>query len=215
PAVPDRRSFGPALLAGLGGGTLATLAATRTWVTATGEAGGVDVAAEVSGTSAAPLPWALALVALASWGAILALRGRARVVVAALGALAAVGGLVAAGLALGETDERAVDAVIDRGALAETAETSLTAWPWVTIVALVVTAAAGVVAVRRSPQWPAMGARYDAPADAAGAATTAELADDAGARELWDALDRGLDPTDPPDPTRDTPTEGHPRSPLD
>src|SRR5690606_6982867 len=64
--TPVRRSFGPALLAGLGGGTLATLAATRTWATATGEAAGVEVTAEASGTSAAPLPWALALVALAS-----------------------------------------------------------------------------------------------------------------------------------------------------
>lgn len=193
-SAPARRTFGPTLLVGLAGATLATLAATRTWAAATGEAAGVEVTAEASGTAVAPLPWALALVALASWGAILALRGRTRVVVAALGAVAALGGLVAAVLTLGQAHDRAADAVVDRGALAETATTALTPWPWVTLAALVVAAGASIAAVRWSPQWPAMGARYDAPT--AAAPTTAELADDAGARELWDALDRGVDPTD-------------------
>lgn len=204
--TPDRRSFGPALLAGLGGGTLATLAATRTWATATGEAAGVEVTAEASGTSAAPLPWALALVALASWGAILALRGRARVVVAALGTLAALGGLLAAGFGLDEAHDRAADAAADRGAAADSVTTALTAWPWITLVGLVVAAGAGAVAVRRSPRWPAMGARYDAPTGAATSA--AHLADDAGARELWDALDRGVDPTET---QGDTPIDEDPR----
>lgn len=189
-----RSSFGPTVLTGLASSGLAVLAASRDWARAEGDSVGVPVEAAVGGTAAAPLPWALALVALASWGALLALRGRARSVVAALGALAAAGGVVAVLVGTGAARDAAIAEAVQRGAVPKTVTASLTAWPWVTLGVLVVALAAGVVGVRRAAAWPSMSRRYDAPA-AGGTASSGAAADDAGARELWDALDEGHDPT--------------------
>lgn len=189
-----RSSFGPVVLTGLVSSGVAVLAASRDWARAEGDSVGVPVEAAVGGTTAAPLPWALALVALASWGALLALRGRARSVVAALGALAVAGGVVAVLVGTGAARDAATAEAVQRGAVPETVTVSLTVWPWVTLVVLVVAFAAGVVAVRRAASWPSMSRRYDAPT-AGGTASAGAAADDAGARELWDALDEGHDPT--------------------
>jgi len=205
--------FGPALLSGLGLGTLATLAATRTWATATGDAAGVGVEAAATGTEAAPLPWALALVVLATWGALLALRGRLRSVVAALGVLAAGAGAAAVLPGLAAARDRAEAAAVDRGAQVATVEVTGTPWPWVTVAALALVAAVGVVAVRRAPAWPSMSARYDAPGGSGVTPDAGALADDAGARELWDALDRGQDPTDPGASSEGPTAGGRPPSP--
>ncbi|MGE7467635.1 Trp biosynthesis-associated membrane protein [Brevundimonas sp. NPDC003935] len=50
--------------------------------------------------------------------------------------------------------------------------------------------AGGIVAIVRGGRWAGMSARYDRGAGKA----RAEVKDD---RALWDALDRGDDPTDP------------------
>jgi uncharacterized membrane protein (TIGR02234 family) len=59
-----------------------------------------------------------------------------------------------------------------------------TAWPYVCASAGVLLAASGLLVAVRGPRWPALGARYDAPA--------ARPRTDA---DVWDALDRGEDPT--------------------
>ena len=46
---PRDRSFGPTVLLGLAGATLAAVAGTRDWVTASGDAAGINVAAAVKG----------------------------------------------------------------------------------------------------------------------------------------------------------------------
>lgn len=189
-----RSSFGPVVLTGLASSGLAVLAASRDWARAEGDSVGVPVEAAVGGTTAAPLPWALALVVLASWGALLALRGRARSVVAGLGALAAAGGVAAVLVGTGAARDAATTDAIQRGAVPETVTASLTVWPWATLILLAVALAAGATAVRRAATWPSMSRRYDAPT-AGGAAASGAAADDAGARELWDALDEGHDPT--------------------
>lgn len=193
-AEGSRTGFARTVLTGLAASGLAVLAASREWARAEGDSVGVPVETAVGGTAAAPLPWALALVVLASWGALLALRGRARAVVAGLGALAAAGAVAAVLVGTTAARDAAADEAVQRGAVPETVDATLTVWPWVTLVVLVVALAAGLVGVRRAASWPSMSRRYDAPT-AGGSAAAAAAADDAGARELWDALDEGHDPT--------------------
>jgi uncharacterized membrane protein (TIGR02234 family) len=184
------RSFGPAVLAGLAGATLAAVAGARTWATAEGDAAGVPVDATVSGTDAQPLVAALALVALAAWGVVLVLRGRVRRVVAGVGLLAALGALLATVLGFDAAQDAAVEAAIAQGASDDTVAAELSAWIYLSGMGAVLTAAAFAVAVLRSPGWPAMGSRYDAPTGSGSAPATP-----ASEEDMWRALDEGRDPT--------------------
>jgi uncharacterized membrane protein (TIGR02234 family) len=191
--MADRsRSFAPAVLAGLGGAAAAAVAAGRTWATASGSAAGVAVRAGVTGSDAAPLALALALVTLAAWGVVLVVRGTARRVVAALGALAAIGVVTATVAAVTHTHTGAADAVVAKGATRDAVRTSLTGWYYVTLLGGVLTLAAFVVAVVAAPRWPAMGSRYDAP----GAPTERGSGPVATETDMWRALDDGRDPTE-------------------
>jgi uncharacterized membrane protein (TIGR02234 family) len=181
------RSFGPAVVAGLGGAALAAVAASRSWAGTSGSAAGVEVTASVDGSEAAPLALALALVALAAWGVVLVLRGRTRRVAAVVAALAALGVLwsvLAAGDAL---QDAAVSAVQASGATGGDVAVDRTGWYWTTAVAAVLSLVASLVAVVRAPGWPAMGSRYDAP--------TGRGRREADERDLWRAMDEGHDPT--------------------
>ena len=126
-----------------------------------------------SGTDMAPWLPALGVVALAGAGALLATRGVARLVVGVLIALSGVGIAVAAGETLGHQ--------------------VIAGWPVLCIAAAVVIIAAGAATIRFGRSWPAMGTRYDRPekpAEPVGAPKRP-----ASQAELWDALDRGEDPT--------------------
>jgi uncharacterized membrane protein (TIGR02234 family) len=181
------RSFGAAVLTGLGGAALASVGAAQDWARAAGDAAGVAVHATVTGADAEPVVLALALVSLAAWGVVLVLRGRVRQAVAALGLVATVGALVALVGAFDGAQDAAVTAVTADGATGDVFTTSLTGWYWATGVGLLLTAAAQAVAVRRARAWPAMGSRYDAPTGRAAAPVTDQ--------DLWRALDDGHDPT--------------------
>jgi len=146
------------------------------------------VEASVTGADAQPLVGALALVALAAWGVVLVLRGRARRLVALVGLLASVGALVAVVAGLGTAEEAAIEAAVARGATGDAFRTSLSAWYYLSGVGAVLTAGGLAVAVVRAPGWPAMGSRYDAPSAPAAAAPTTE-------EDMWRALDEGRDPT--------------------
>lgn len=183
------RSFGPTVLGGLATAALTAVAAAQDWGEATGDNAGVAATGRADAAETAPLALALALVALASWGVLLVLRGRARRVVAVVGVLAAAGVVTAVVLAYGDVDAAAVEAARAAGATSDVFATSFTAWYWTALVAGVLSLAALVVAVLRAPGWPAMGSRYDNPAarDAAATPRTDE--------DLWKALDEGRDPT--------------------
>jgi hypothetical protein len=140
---------------------------------------------EVKRTGAALVPAlpALALVALAGAGGLLATRGLARMVVGALLALAALGEIVALAGHLGQSG-----------------------WVALGLAGALLVAAGGAVTLWRGGGWPAMGSRYDrAEAGPAPAPDNAEESDAA----IWDAMDRGEDPTDRrPDRPPDTTTPG-------
>lgn len=121
-----------------------------------------------TGTEMSPWLPALGAVGLAGAGALLATGGRLRTVVGGLLALAGIGII---------------------GAVIETLQHRIDAgWPVLTMAAAAVVTAAGAVTIRYSDTWPEMGARYERP-------QAGPSAPKAPQTELWDALDRGEDPT--------------------
>jgi len=193
-AAGDRgRGLGAAVLACVAGAGLTIFAATRTWTVTVTPRPGLPALRETT-TGAAAQPWtvALALVALAGAGALLATRG---VVRRALGGLLVLVGIAAAASAV---------------------TTGLPAylWPAACVAGAAMVVWCGLSAARRGHTWPAMGSRYErgkAPTPAAGAGEGHAPRAAAGSsrpvtdgshpdprtdpRAAWDALDRGDDPT--------------------
>lgn len=185
------RTFAPTVVAGLAGAGLAAVSGAQEWASVRGDAAGLRVEEAVTGADAQPLAAALALVALASWGVVLVLRGRARRPVAVVGLLAAGGCLAAVVLGHGAAHDAAVDAAVGQGASVESVSTSLAAWYYLAGLGAALTTAAFAVAVRRAPRWPAMGSRYDAPTAPGRRAPSSPASEE----DMWRALDEGRDPT--------------------
>jgi uncharacterized membrane protein (TIGR02234 family) len=180
----------------LGGAGLALFAVTRVWsVEVTARAGLPDL--RTARTGAAELPWltALALVALAGAGALLATRGVVRRVLGVLLGLAGIG--MSAGAVAGR-------AGLDPGA----AGAGATFWPVLCAAGGLAVTLGGWWALRHGHRWPAMGARYERPAPAevtptlrgqsradVPADTSSAVGRPVDTRVAWDALDRGEDPT--------------------
>jgi uncharacterized membrane protein (TIGR02234 family) len=188
--------FAPTVLVGLATAALTAIAATRDWARASTDAAGIPVHASVTGADAAPLAAALGLVALASWGVVLVLRGQARRAVATVGLLAALGVVGSVVAAFDGAQDAAVEAALAQAGTrqaADAATTALTGWYYVTGIVALVQAGCLAVAWVRSPRWPAMGSRYDAPAgrDSRRAAPAVPTSQE----EMWRALDEGRDPT--------------------
>jgi uncharacterized membrane protein (TIGR02234 family) len=191
--MADRaRSFAPTVLAGLAGAVVAAVAAGRTWATASGSAAGVHVRAGVTGSDAAPLALALALVSLAAWGVVLVVRGTARRVVAGIGAAAALGVVAATVAGFGRAHADATDAAVAKGAARGVVEANVSGWYYLTVLGGVLALAGFVVAVAAAPRWPAMGSRYDAPRAPGDRGTGPAVTD----TDMWRALDDGRDPTE-------------------
>jgi hypothetical protein len=155
------------------GAGLALLATSRTWAVETEVRPAPLPPLRAARTGADLLPWlpALAFVALAGAGALLATRGLLRVAVGVLLILAG------AGLAGGAT-------------------TRLTAgasplWCLTTTLGGVLVGAAGTLTVLHGRTWPGMAARYERPAPASSGSSKRPVSK----ADLWDALDRGDDPT--------------------
>jgi uncharacterized membrane protein (TIGR02234 family) len=188
-----RRAFGPVVLLGLASGGLAAVSASKPWVAgSTASSAALAVSAGDHGES--PLALALALVLLATWGVVLVTRGRFRLVVAILGAAAALGFAVTTALAPWQLRDALERAVLEATGTVER-DASVTAWWWAAVVAAVLACAASAACVAWVRQWPEMGAKYDNPA-------TGHTGEDSGDApvpteniDIWKALDEGRDPT--------------------
>ncbi|GAA3451214.1 Trp biosynthesis-associated membrane protein [Dactylosporangium matsuzakiense] len=148
---------------------LVLLAATRSWqdlVTAQ-PAPLPPMTEHRTGTDIAPWLPALAVVALAGAGALFATRAAARLVVGVLLVLAGLGTAVASLVTLDDHVK--------------------VAWPLLATLGGLIVLAAGVVTIRAGRSWPGMSARYERPTQRK--ATVSQ-------HDLWDALDRGEDPTE-------------------
>ena len=163
-----RRERGYAASAAVVGAGAALLAASRGWWDAGPDAvpGTFTTAVDqVTGSERYPWLWALALVALAGGGAVLATRGVVRGV---LGGLLAVAG---AGIVVG-------------GALAVAREAE-PFWPIVAVLGGAAVFDAGWLTVQKGRSWATMGARYE----------RADTPSADHPKNMWDELDHGRDPT--------------------
>lgn len=190
--MTGRRELTIVVVACLAGAGLALLATRQTWLVTVTERPAPFPAERTESTGAALRAWvpALAWTALAGAGALLATRAALRRLVGGLLALAGAG--------------------IAAGALTTAAPAA--GWPAVAATGGLIVALAGAAAVVRGGRWAAMGSRYErgsrygrGPAGAAsGTGTPADRGTsgrgrtpehDESPERLWDALDRGEDPT--------------------
>ncbi|MGY1916324.1 Trp biosynthesis-associated membrane protein [Blastococcus sp. SYSU DS0973] len=204
PTGGTRRELASVVVGAVLAGALALSAAGQRWadVTAERRAPLPPVSGTLSGGDAAPLVTAAGLVLLAAAVALLAVRGSGRVVVGLLMA-AAGGALLWSGVRV--LTGGVADAAADLPGVGGTSVTGTTVdvavgWPVLAGVAGVLAVAVGLLAALRGGTWPAMGRRYERTAGAATARSTEERADD-----VWKALDRGEDPTEPPPAPRTGP----------
>ncbi len=173
-----RRDVALSVLACAVGAGLALLSATRTWrVEVTPRTAPLPpLTVERSGVDLSPWLSALALAGLAGAGALLAVRGRARALLGVL--LLATGAAVVAGGAHG----------------AAVAQSRYAAWAVLCVAGGALVGYGGLRALLRGSSWPALGSRYERPA-----AEPVETFEPGGPSRsdvaMWDALDRGEDPT--------------------
>ena len=178
------------------GAVVVLVAGSRGWTRAELPAGPLSDAGVVvlTGTELGTGVRALGLVGLAGAVALLATRRLGRPAVGVLLALAGAGVVLSVLVPdLAEATRR------DDRVGGQPVPVSTTPWPAVTAAGGALLAAAGLLGVARGRGWPVMGQRYEAPS-AHGRAPVAGAIDDAaaerGQRALWEALDRGEDPTD-------------------
>lgn len=195
-----RRELVVALLCCVAGGAVALLAASRGWVT-------VDLSRPSplppvrltgSGRAVAPLVPAVGVVGLAGTVGLLATRGTGRRV---LGAALAVAGLAVVVRAVPHLAEPSRQAALDLlashhrtvglGPAARVTARASLVWPLFGAAGGALLAVGGALAAWRGRRWPGMSGRYDAPARAADRVAAVPTS-----VELWDAMDRGQDPTD-------------------
>lgn len=192
-----KRELGVAVVLCLLGSGLVLLAAGRPWAQVQVAATGLFEArtAEVSGGQLAPGASALGLVGLAGVVALAATRRWGRVVVGVL--LLAVGAAVAVLVArtLGSLTSRALAVDGVRAVGAAPADVGATAWPVVALLGAALLALSGVLVGVRGPRWAGLSRRYESPVAAPADDVPAPTPGPVTERSLWEALDRGDDPT--------------------
>jgi uncharacterized membrane protein (TIGR02234 family) len=218
PASASRREYGLALAGTVLGAALLFIAGSRGWVTLSVPRSHPlpKLSRTVSGAHAQPLLTALGLVGLAAVVALLATRRLGRRIVGLLLAVTAVVVLIwlardLGGMSSGRTQTLLSDGgpVVGVPAGARVLVDLHLVWVAVALAGAALLVLAGLAAAVRGPGWPAMGSRYDRPRQAAAdtgradgqdvepaavgevASTRSPTAD----RRLWEALDRGEDPT--------------------
>ncbi|MDA0636286.1 Trp biosynthesis-associated membrane protein [Nonomuraea sp. MCN248] len=166
---------------------LVLLAAGRDWVGAVRGSGEMTVP---TGGDLSPVLTPLALAGLAGVVAVLVTKGAGRRIVGSLLALCGLGALAAV---WGATAEPGIETWLREhnvlGAAGPLEWDLAVGWPMVAGLGALLVFAGGVLAVVRGGRWAGMSDRYERAADGPRAQTD-------GDRALWDALDRGDDPTE-------------------
>lgn len=197
-----RRELTFALALCAAGSAVALLAATRGWVTVRLPRPSPlsPVVVEGSGRTVEPVVPALAVVGLAGVVGLLATRRAGRAVVGAL--LAAAGLAVVVGALAHLPAPSQADAltlldahgpVVGLRSDAAVSARSHPLWPVLAACGGLALCTGGTVTLLRSRTWPGMSGRYDRAGARGGVAARPARA--ASSHELWDALDRGEDPT--------------------
>lgn len=190
------RGYGQTLVVGLLAATAVTVAVSRPWISATANVDGLPtLTATVSGADVAPVAGALGVVLLAAFGAVVATRGRVR---RALGVLIVAAGatVLVAAVAPGGSSDLVQSGLSAKGWSGGAYATDTVLWRWVAEAGAGTCILAGAMVVRFGHRWATMGSRYDAPAAPGVPADAAH--GDLSEAELWQAIDRGHDPTQTP-----------------
>lgn len=192
------REVGAAVVLSLLGGGGAIFAGSQVWARLTVDRAAPlpEIVTSSTGTGIEPLLTGLGVVVLAGLVGVVATRRLGRVLVGVAVMLAGVGIAATAVRYVGGFPADVIDRLVEASGAAEptgVAADTTTFWPLVALGAGCVSAVAGLVVTVRGRRWPGLGARYEAPgtAPAATAPTDPVKAD----RQLWEALDRGDDPT--------------------
>jgi uncharacterized membrane protein (TIGR02234 family) len=201
-----REKIAAALLAAAGA-ALVLASDGRGWASATVTAP-VRLSAQATGSSLTPLPYALGLAALAGAVALFAVRRIGRYLVGAVQLSAGLGTVAAVAANLGRLDSAQLARIAEQtlgASAAQLGPVDNTAWPYVTITGGVLVALSGVLTLVRGRSWSGLSSRYErqsaAPAAAVSSAkprspvASASAAAEPTSRDLWDALNRGTDPT--------------------
>lgn len=196
-ARPHRRTLTSTALAAIVGGLLAWIVAGRSW--SHGAAGDSMVRLQVTatGNDLSAGVTALGLAALAGALALFATRGIGRRLVGLLLIAAGIGVVVNAAGARRTARVHTVLAAkaAAKGVGGDLAFVGGNAYWLVAAAGGLIVLAAGLLAVLRGHTWPGMSSRYDNPAAKAAATADSGHAESGSAKGLWDALDRGEDPT--------------------
>jgi uncharacterized membrane protein (TIGR02234 family) len=194
-----RGSVTAALLLGLAGATIVLLAKGKIWMNGTVDigAGGIR-SVSATGQQVGGLPGSLALVAMAAFIAVFAVRGASRFALAGLLVLCGAGTVVAALSSLDDPSAmNAAAATATALVHATVSEHTTTAWPLLSAGGGALVLAAGIIALVRGRAWPAMSSRYDREgAEPAMRRQRKPVVDPDRPEDLWKALDRGEDPTE-------------------
>jgi uncharacterized membrane protein (TIGR02234 family) len=168
---------------------LVLLAAGRAWITNARDPGGVAEMVSPTGADLSPVLTPLALAGLAGVVAVLAAKGVGRRLIGALLALCGLAAALGAWTATGEEGVRTWlrEHNVLAGAASATWDT-VVIWPVLAGLGAALMLAGGIAAVAWGGRWAGMSDRYERTP----APTVPQAADD---RALWDALDRGDDPT--------------------
>ncbi|HEX6578226.1 MAG TPA: Trp biosynthesis-associated membrane protein [Jiangellaceae bacterium] len=189
-----RRGYRAALSCLVAGGAVGLLASGRTWGEAAVDDGLVSTTVQVGGRDLVPLVPAVALLALAAVVAVPATRHTGRRLVGAV--LAATGLLTAAWAAVVASDLTSRTAQwAGAGGGDVTAVRTSPAWAVAAAAAALLIGGTGLAVLVCGPGWPALGRRYERRTARADPPVTGDTSDLRAARETWDAIDRGEDPT--------------------
>ncbi|MEY9861958.1 putative membrane protein (TIGR02234 family) [Catenulispora sp. GAS73] len=194
-----RRELSTTVLIALLGGIIAWASAGRPWATGLAGVAPNTLKVTASGDDLSAGVTALGLTALAGALALFATQRLARRLVGVLLIAAGVGVAVYAFGERGASHASRVlaDKAAAKGYATHSMDAHMASWWALAAFGGVLVALAGVAAVVRGATWPGMSSRYEN----AASKTAARAADTGTAKDLWDALDRGEDPTEPAEPT--------------
>lgn len=184
------RAYGLTLILLLVGGVGLLFSATRTWVYAASGAPGLPgVEVEISGGTALPLISGVGLLLLAGIAGVIATKKIVRVIV---GLVLLVASAVALEASVSFGLDRVESAVeVANRALGGGEDVTATGWWWLAAFGAAAGVVAGALTVAFGHAWPSMGSRYQREEASAVAPTTSS--------QMWDAMDRGEDPTSGPE----------------
>lgn len=184
------RAYGLTLVLLLIGAVGLLWSASRTWIYATTDAQGLPgVEVAISGATVLPLVSGVGLLLLAGIAGVIATSKIVRVVVGLILLVASAVALEAS-VSFGLERQRSATEAATAVAGAVT-DVSATGWWWLAAAGATAGVVAGAMTVAFGNSWPSLGSRYQRETAAVAAPTTSA--------QMWDAMDRGEDPTSGPE----------------